>query len=59
MLVLYLLALGTPLLREFFELTLLPVLDLALIGALVLAWAVGLHLVAWIARGWRSAERGG
>jgi cation-transporting ATPase E len=53
MLALYLLALATPLIREFFELTLLPVLDLALIGALVLAWAVGLHLVA------RSARRGG
>jgi cation-transporting ATPase E len=46
----YLLALATPLLREFFELTLLSLADLALIGGLVAAWAGGLHVVARIAR---------
>jgi hypothetical protein len=55
----YLLALATPLLREFFELTLLSLADLALIGGLVAAWAGGLHVVARIARRRRPGAPGG
>jgi cation-transporting ATPase E len=59
MVALYLLALATPLVREFFELTVLSLTDLALIGGLVATWTVSLHVVARIVRRPRGGAPGG